>query len=103
MYTSRYNKVRIFKVVNVSSKSKKWVADPANRDCDAPGSWYCPGQYPPALAKFTGIIKPAYTMPAFHQQQQAEREKQERVEAQRMADRAAAAAAAANAETEAEL
>ena len=51
VYTSRYNKVRIFKVVNVSSKSKKWVADPANRDCDAPGSWYCPGKYPPALQK----------------------------------------------------
>jgi len=103
VYTSRYRKVRIYKVVNVSDKSKRWAADPANRLCDAPGSWYCPGQYPPALAKFTGIIKPAYTMPAFHQQQQAEREKQERVEAQRMADRAAAAAAAANAETEAEL
>ena len=96
VYTSRYRKVRIYKVVNVSDKSKRWAADPANRLCDAPGSWYCPGQYPPALAKFTGIIKPAYAMPAFHQQQQA-------VEAQRMADRAAAAAAAANAETEAEL
>ena len=91
VYTSRYRKVRIYKVVNVSDKSKRWAADPANRVCDAPGSWYCPGQYPPALAKFTGIIKPAYAMPAFHQQQQA-------VEAQRMADRAAAAAAAANAE-----
>ena len=27
-------------------------------------NWYCPG-IPPALAKFTGIIKPAYRMPAF--------------------------------------
>ena len=26
------------------------VADPANRVCDAPGSWYCTGQYPPALS-----------------------------------------------------
>ena len=51
VYTSRYNKVRIFKVVGASTKSKKWVADPANRVCDAPGSWYCPGQYPPALNK----------------------------------------------------
>jgi len=47
---SKYGKVRIFKIMNVSLKSKKWVADPANRICDAPGSWYCTGQYPPALA-----------------------------------------------------
>ena len=41
--------MRIFKVKSVSKKSKDWVADPANRVCDAPGSWYCTGQYPPAL------------------------------------------------------
>jgi hypothetical protein len=29
-------------------------------------------QYPPALAKFTGIIRPAYNMPAFHAKQQEE-------------------------------
>ena len=104
VYTSRYRKVRIYKVVNVSEKSKRWAADPANRLCDAPGSWYCPGQYPPALAKFTAIIKPTYTMPAFEQQRLEEREKREQLEAQRMADQAtAAAAAAANAETDAEL
>jgi dolichyl-diphosphooligosaccharide--protein glycosyltransferase len=74
VYTSKYRKVRIYKVVNVSEKSKRWLADPANRLCDAPGSWYCPGQYPPALAKFTGIIKPAYTMPAFAKQQMEQRE-----------------------------
>ena len=44
MYASKYRKVRIYKVVNVSDKSKKWSADPANRLCDAPGSWYCPGR-----------------------------------------------------------
>ncbi|KAJ1447428.1 Oligosaccharyl transferase STT3 subunit-domain-containing protein [Pelagophyceae sp. CCMP2097] len=49
VYTSRFNKVRIFKVLKVSQKSKRWVADPANRNCDAPGSWYCKGDYPPAL------------------------------------------------------
>ena len=49
VFTSKYNKVRIFKVLKVSKESKKWVADPANRDCDAPGSWYCTGNYPPAL------------------------------------------------------
>jgi dolichyl-diphosphooligosaccharide--protein glycosyltransferase len=51
VFTSKYKKVRIFKVIGVSEKSKQWVADPANRDCDAPGSWYCRGQYPPALHK----------------------------------------------------
>jgi dolichyl-diphosphooligosaccharide--protein glycosyltransferase len=48
-YTSRFNKVRIFKVLKVSKTSKQWTRDPANRLCDAPGSWYCVGQYPPAL------------------------------------------------------
>jgi len=47
-FRSKYGLVRIFKVSNVSRQSKKWVADPANRVCDAPGSWYCVGQYPPA-------------------------------------------------------
>jgi dolichyl-diphosphooligosaccharide--protein glycosyltransferase len=73
VYTSKYRKVRIYKVVNVSDKSKQWAADPANRLCDAPGSWYCPGQYPPALAKFSQIIKPAYNMPAFAKKQTEER------------------------------
>lgn len=49
VFTSKYQKVRIFKVMSVSEESKAWVADPANRICDAPGSWYCTGQYPPAL------------------------------------------------------
>ena len=52
VYTSTYGKVRIFKIKKVSLKSKKWIADPANRVCDAPGSWYCTGQYPPALLNF---------------------------------------------------
>ena len=33
----------------MSQESKEWLADPANRVCDAPGSWYCVGRYPPAL------------------------------------------------------
>jgi dolichyl-diphosphooligosaccharide--protein glycosyltransferase len=49
VYTSKYNKVRIFKILKVSKKSRKWIADPKNRNCDAPGSWYCVGNYPPAL------------------------------------------------------
>lgn len=49
VFKSKYNKVRIYKVMKVSQESKAWVADPANRVCDAPGSWYCTGQYPPAI------------------------------------------------------
>ncbi|XUY36766.1 oligosaccharyl transferase-like protein, putative [Leishmania panamensis] len=48
VYSSKYGLVRIFKVMSVSEASKKWVADPANRVCHPPGSWICPGQYPPA-------------------------------------------------------
>jgi len=51
VYRSKYGKVRIYKILSVSKQSKEWVADPANRICDAPGSWYCKGQYPPALQK----------------------------------------------------
>ncbi|EOD07366.1 oligosaccharyl transferase [Emiliania huxleyi CCMP1516] len=45
-YSSKHGKarnslVRIYKVKRVSLKSKLWAADPANRVCDAPGSWYC--------------------------------------------------------------
>jgi len=51
VYRSKFGKVRIYQVLKVDQKSKAWVADPANRKCDAPGSWYCVGQYPPALHK----------------------------------------------------
>ena len=54
VFTSKYGKVRIYKVVNVDEDSKAWVADPANRMCDHPdGSGYCPGAYPPALVKLS--------------------------------------------------
>lgn len=49
VFMSKYGKVRIYQVVGVSRKSRNWVADPANRLCDAPGSWHCGGQYPPGL------------------------------------------------------
>ena len=49
VFTSTYQKVRIYKVNKVSQASKAWVADPANRICDPPGSWQCSGQYPPAI------------------------------------------------------
>lgn len=49
VYKSKYGKVRIYRVLSVSKESKEWVKN--NRRCDAEGSWYCPGQYPPGLQK----------------------------------------------------
>jgi len=49
VFRSKYGKVRIYKILSVSKESKQWVEE--NRVCDAPGSWFCPGQYPPALEK----------------------------------------------------
>lgn len=51
-FSSKYGKVKIYKVRQVSKASKEWIADPKNRICDAEGSWYCTGQYPPALKSF---------------------------------------------------
>ena len=39
----------IWQILSVSKESKEWVEN--NRICDAPGSWYCRGQYPPSLKK----------------------------------------------------
>jgi dolichyl-diphosphooligosaccharide---protein glycosyltransferase len=49
VYRSTYGRVRIYKVIGISEESRAWVADPVNRKCDTPGSWFCPGQYPPGL------------------------------------------------------
>merc|ERR1712014_208303 len=51
VHTTKRGRMRIYQVMNISQESKDWVADPKNRVCDAPGSWYCVGQYPPALDK----------------------------------------------------
>ncbi|CAE8655356.1 unnamed protein product, partial [Polarella glacialis] len=51
VHTTKHGLMRVFQVMNVSQESKDWVANPANRECDAPGSWYCVGKYPPALEK----------------------------------------------------
>merc|ERR1719375_702403 len=51
VHTTKHGLMRVFKVMNVSEESKAWIADPKNKDCDAPGSWYCVGNYPPALQK----------------------------------------------------
>ena len=58
VYQSKYGKVRIFKIKKVSKKSKNWVKNQTNLLCDAPGSWYCPGQYPPAVRWLIDLRKP---------------------------------------------
>jgi len=50
VHTTKYGLMRVYKILNVSQESKEWVENPANRDCDSPGSWYCVGRYPPAVA-----------------------------------------------------
>lgn len=49
VYNSKHGKVRIYRVMSVSKESKEWVSN--NRVCDASGSWFCRGQYPPGLQK----------------------------------------------------
>ena len=51
VFRSKYGRVRLYKIIGVSKESKKWVDE--NRVCDhAKGSWFCPGQYPPAIMPF---------------------------------------------------
>jgi len=54
VHVSAQSRVRIAKVHGVSQESKAWAADPRNRRCDAQGSWYCPGRYPPPLRQMLG-------------------------------------------------
>ena len=49
VYRTKYGKVRIYKILGVSKESKEWVAQRANKVCDTEDSWFCRGQYPPAL------------------------------------------------------
>ena len=49
VFSSKYGKVRIYKVLQVSEESRAWTMDPANKNCDVEGGWFCPGQYPPGL------------------------------------------------------
>jgi len=57
VYSTKYRKVRIYKILGVDKESKAWVADPDNRVCDVKGGWYCRGQYPPALDKILKVKK----------------------------------------------
>jgi len=49
VHDTQHGLMRVYKVQNISQESKDWIADANNRECDAPGSWYCVGKYPPAL------------------------------------------------------
>merc|ERR1719401_450261 len=49
VFLSKNRRVRVVEVLRVSMESKRWASDASNRQCDAPGSWYCPGQYAPHL------------------------------------------------------
>merc|ERR1712176_1060023 len=55
VHTTQHGLMKVYRVKNVSQESKTWIADPANRECDAPGSWYCVGKYPPALDKLIAM------------------------------------------------
>ena len=51
VYKSKWGKVRIFRILNIDEDSRQFTFDPRNRVCDTPGSWFCRGQYPPALTE----------------------------------------------------
>ncbi len=51
VFSSKYGLLRVYKIEDVDLSTKQWLADPKNRLCDRPGSWYCPGQYPPSIQK----------------------------------------------------
>jgi len=93
VYTSKYGKVRIFKVKRVSLKSKNWIADHANKICDAPGSWYCVGQYPPALRSFIESRHNFKQLEDFNVKKDAHSEKYHEEYMRRMAGGAARASA----------
>jgi dolichyl-diphosphooligosaccharide---protein glycosyltransferase len=68
VFMSKYGKVRIYQILGVSQASKKWTSDPQNRLCDAPGSWYCNGQYPPGLHKLLAKAKSFAQLEDFNRQ-----------------------------------
>ena len=88
--TTKYGKVRIYKVMNVNKKSKEWIANPENRVCDAPGSWYCVGQYPPALKKLIAMRKDFSQLEDFNKKKDKAAEKYNEEYMKRMAGEKAA-------------
>ena len=53
VFVSKHGAVRILKIKKVDAVSKQ--IGMSVRNCDSPGSWFCPGEYPPALAKLREI------------------------------------------------
>ncbi|CAK9002974.1 unnamed protein product [Durusdinium trenchii] len=86
-YTSQYGLVRIFKVLNISDESKAWAADPNNWKCDAPGSWHCQGQYPPALSKVLEKQKAFQQLEDFNQQKDEKAEEYHKAYMQKVKER----------------
>ncbi|KAL7480004.1 hypothetical protein ACHAW6_005716 [Cyclotella cf. meneghiniana] len=74
VYKSKYGKVRIYKILSVSKESKEWV--PKNLACDAPGSWFCKGQYPPGLQKVLSEKKDFKQLEDFNSKTEADDEYQ---------------------------
>ncbi|KAJ8613988.1 hypothetical protein CTAYLR_005631 [Chrysophaeum taylorii] len=62
-FTSKFGKVKIFKILNVSKTSKQFVS---NITCD--DSWYCPGAYPPAIQWLIDKRKPFKQLEDFNVQ-----------------------------------
>jgi dolichyl-diphosphooligosaccharide---protein glycosyltransferase len=65
--TRRRPLYRNIKIQSVAKDSKEWVEK--NRVCDAPGSWYCRGQYPPALEKILKEKKDFKQLEDFNQKE----------------------------------
>jgi dolichyl-diphosphooligosaccharide--protein glycosyltransferase len=78
VYNSRFGKCRVFKILSVSQESKEWVANPANRICDANGSWFCRGQYPPALNKILAEKKDFSQLEDFNKKENDDSEYQKK-------------------------
>jgi dolichyl-diphosphooligosaccharide--protein glycosyltransferase len=69
VHRSKYGKVRIFKILGVDEESKQWVKE--NYQCDAPGSWFCPGQYPPGLSDILSKKKDFSQLEDFNKRRQS--------------------------------
>lgn len=63
------------------------MADPANKICDAPGSWYCVGQYPPAIQWLIDKRKPFKQLEDFNTKASDEDEKYQQEYHRRMSGR----------------
>ena len=74
VFNSKYGKVRIWKIEDVSEESKQWSTDPKNYVCDEPGGWLCRGQYPPAMREYLKDAKNFQQLEDFNVQRSKEAE-----------------------------